>query len=180
MGVAASLVGPAVGMLGSVIGGSGAKQQADAAAASDQYQAAIAWTNAKIAMQNSQSAIERGRAQVQGVGQQGHAEMGQLQANQSVSGIDMSSGSSVATRVGLGEIEKLKELTTYSDAQWTAHNFDLQVYQDSLKARGMEAAAQNEYAAGQMAEENSLIGGAGQFASKWGQFAQQGGFNGLF
>jgi len=161
-------------VLGTVVQAHGQSQAAAASAANSRYQAQVNANNAIVAGQNARYATEAGRVAGQSQDLRTRALLGQQEAAQSASGIDLTSGSPLAVRESTRQLGRLDTLSTVQKSNLDAYGYQAQ-------ATGFEAEAGLEkqkagYAeqAGRTAVLGTILGGASSFASKWNAFRNVG------
>ena len=144
----APALGAVAGIAGAVISGIGAKQQADAQADKDEY-------DAKIAKINARSERQQSYAKQEDIGAKYHKQQAQGIALASKGGVDPSYGS--AALVIFGEnafaehVDKGRQYVQGESAAIAQEN----------KAKALEASAANHRQAGKIAMASSFLSGLG-------------------
>lgn len=156
------------------IGAAGAGMTGAANSARAAYQAQVARNNAKIAGWNADAAIVSSQFNAMRTGMKNAEQQGQIAAIQGASGLQMNDGSLSAVRDSAQIIGRLDETTQAWQGDVRATDFRNQQQSYLAEAFLRDADAQNAKIAGSFGVANSLIGGAGQFATKWGRFSLYG------
>lgn len=163
--------------LGGVTGVVGAIQQGKSAAASANYNAAVAGVNAEQAKKNSELASEAGMAQEAMQERKTRAEVGAIKANQAASGLDVNSGSALDVRSSAAELGELDALTVRSNATKEAYGYSTQA--SSFEAQqGLDVSeAKNDTTAGNVNAASTFLGAASTGTSNYLKYQLQGGFS---
>lgn len=152
------------------VGAMGAKMTSDANAAAAAYRATVARNNAVIAENNAMQATQTAAANTQRIGLRGAEQLGQINAIQGASGIDVNSGSFAAVRDSAAIINRLDQADEAWKGEARATDFRNQGRAFTAGAGLEDATAANAKTAGGLAIANSLISGAGSVGQKWGNF----------
>ena len=167
IGLASSGASGALGIFGSLFGGSA---KADAY----KYQSSMAWQNAAIAKQNQKYALDIGEQQAEKAGIAGAAQAGQIKAAQGASGVDVNSGSAKQVQDSQHLVSQMDLNTIREKAAKTAYDFSVQATNYENQARGYDKAASNAKTEGILGAVSSFIGTVGSVSSKWLQGQQLG------
>lgn len=132
-----------------------------------QYQAAVARNNAMIAQQRADAARMQGIIEAQQQDLKGAAIMGQIEAQQGSSGIDISGRTATDVRSSAAMLNRLDALTKRNNAEREAYGFEIKKSDYLTDAKAKESA-------GLLNSVGSLIGGAGSVADKWSGFQSKG------
>ena len=167
IGLASSGASGALGIFGSLFGGSA---KADAY----KYQSSMAMYNAAIAKQNEKYSLDVGEQQAEKQGIAGAAQAGQIKAAQGASGIDVNYGSAKQVQDSQHLVSQMDLNTIRERAAKTAYDFSVQAVNYENQAKGYNKAASNARTEGVLGAVSSFIGSAGSVASKWMQGQQLG------
>lgn len=164
-----SVFGPAGTILGAAIGAAGSLFSANASAEAYNYKAGIAQMNATIAKQNAAWATNSGGIKASEEGLKDAQEIAQTRANQSASGIDLTTGSHAAVTTDQTDVAKYNQGIIRSDAAHTAYGYETQAAGDTAEAQLDKTSASNAETAGWLGAASSIISAAGSVSSKWMQ-----------
>jgi hypothetical protein len=171
---AASVAGS---LFSGITGAMGSAQQANAAANSAAYQAAVAENNETIAKQNANWDIQAGEAAASQEQQKTRAVVGSELAAQAASGVDVNTGSALDVRSSSAQLGELNQLTIRSNAarqSWADLN-NANSFSSQAALSRMEAS--NAPIAGEIGEAGSVLSGATSAASKYASWLNSGGTN---
>lgn len=170
-----SLIGTAVS---AVTGFVGSMQQASATKDAAEYQAAVARNNQIIAQQNAERSAQAGRVQTQNQDLRTRAVIGQIDAAQGASGIDIDSTSSKDVRESAQQLGRFNAQTTLDNAMLPARAQQVQAVNFGAEAglQQQKADSINPFTAGL----GSLFTGVSSFADKWTKFKSPDSSGGLF
>jgi hypothetical protein len=132
------------------------------------YQAQVADMNAKIAQQNASRAIQAGQAKVYAEGQKNAAQSGQIKAALAANGVDVNSGSALATEVGQRETGELDTQTAMNNAELEAYGYKTQASGFQAQANLDTAEAEEAPVAGVLNAGGGLLANASSISNKWG------------
>jgi hypothetical protein len=169
----ASLAGS---ILSAGVGAIGASQQASAQAASANYQAQVARNNQQIAEQNARYATSAGQSQAQANDLRTRAIIGQQEAAQGASGIDLTTGSLADVRESTRQMGRLGTLNIIQNAALTSYGYRTQATSFGAEAGLNTAEAGYAQQAGFLGAGRSLLGGASSFSDKWLSYQLKGPF----
>lgn len=167
IGLASSGASGALGIFGSLFGGSA---KADAY----KYQSSMAMYNAAIAKQNEKYSLDVGEQQAEKQGIAGAAQAGQIKAAQAASGLDVGGGSAKAVQESQHLVSQMDLNQIREKAAKTAYDFSVQAVNYENQAKGYNKAASNARTESVLGAVSSFIGSAGSVASKWMQGQQLG------
>lgn len=159
------------------IGAIGAIQQGKAAKSAADYNAAVAQANADQAKSNSQIASEAGMAREGMSEQKTRAAVGQLEANQAASGVDINKGSALDVRSSADELGQLDAITVRGNATKEAYGYQIQSINDKDQAELDRSEGRADESAGYLNAGSTLLGAAGQGFSNYKAYKLQGGFS---
>jgi hypothetical protein len=149
------ILGAVVGLAGAAVSGIGAKQQADAQAEKEEYEAKVAKINARSQRQISYSKQED-------LGAKYDKQRGQSIALASKGGVDPSFGSAALVIFGENAFaESVDKGRQYVEGE-------SQAVGEENRARGLEASAANHRQAGKIAMASSFLSGLGGVAKGLG------------
>ena len=148
-------------MIGStVMGGVGAIQQGNAAAASASYNAKVADMNAKLSERQARDAVERGAIEEQQQRIKTSAILGQQKAAMAANGVDLKFGSPLDALVDTATMGELDALTIRANT----YREERDIRQQGLNAQGQagmyRAEAKGAKTAGFMNAFGTVLGGA--------------------
>jgi hypothetical protein len=159
-------------IIGSVVSGVtgfvGSMQQASAQKEAAEYSSAVARNNQIIAQQNAERSAQAGRVQAQSRDLRTRAVVGQIEASQGASGIDLGSESSKEVRQSAEQLGRFDARTVLDNAMLTSRAETVQASNFGAEAelQKQKAASINPFMSG----VGSLLGGATSFADKWTRF----------
>jgi hypothetical protein len=139
--------------LSSGIGAYGSIMQGNATAAADKYQA-------QVAQDQGLAAETATRINEQQTYRQGDQLLGRARAAAGASGVNVNSGTALLNQ---GDIER----QTQQNVANQTYNAELQTWQGNNQASLLRAEGSQAQTAGYLGAAGTLIGGAGQVASKW-------------
>lgn len=154
-------------ILGGIVSASGAKASGKAAQQMGMYQAGIAKINADISRQNANYVRQQGEVQAHRYGMGARARMGEIEAGQGASGLDISSGSSKAVRESAKIVSDMDMAQIRQNAAKAAYDFDLQAQSHELESVGSMLGAKTAERAANINAASSIIGSAASVADKW-------------
>lgn len=167
--------GLATSALGGVVGAVGQYEQGQAAATSAKFNADIERQNAAISRENAAIAGQSGAQQAFNSGQKSRQEMGAIIANQAASGIDVNSGSALDTRLSADDLGMMDALTIRSNATREAYGYRTQAISHDEQAVLDRASATNDLTASYLNAGSTLLGAAGNAASRFYGYKMEGG-----
>lgn len=163
MGIAAGALSMVASIGSTIVGIMGAKQQADAAAATATYNAQVA-RNAAVYEQ------QMGVIQAQQEQRKTAALIGRQRAMYGAMGVDVNSGSPLDIQADTYTFGKLNEAQALNNAQRRAWGL-------STQATLYDYEAYNDKQAGKLNMLGAAIGGIGSISNRWSQFQQSGVFS---
>lgn len=161
------------GIGGAVMQSNAAAAQAEQARAAANYQSQVARNRQAVAEWQANDAKQRGEAAAQRQEQEGSLRMGTAVAALAAQGTDMS-GSSADIIGDVAAANKLDKLTVRSNAEREAYGYKVAAFDASGEASFRAQQAGMIRDPGAFPFITSLIGTAGQVASKWGTFRKEG------
>ena len=162
----------AVGAVSAGVGGYGAISSGEASKASADYQAQVATNNATIANNNALAATAAGNAQAEQQRIKTTQQVGAMMAGQASSGIDVGSGSALATRTSQKEVGELDVETIQNKAAQVAYGYRTQALSDTGQSQLDTAQGSFAQEAGDIGGVTSVLGGAASVGSKYASFQQ--------
>jgi hypothetical protein len=171
VGMGTAAAGGAVGAFGSMFKGSAESNMY-------KYQAGVARVNAVVAKQDADYARAAGEVESQTSGMRTRAEVGATRAGMAAGNVDINTGSGkkvVASEIAIGQ---QNEAIIHANAAKRAYGFDVKSAADTAQAGAYDVAATTSKEAGEIGAISSVIGAAGNVASKWMQFRQSFGLPG--
>lgn len=160
----------AAGAAGTAVSAYGKYEEGQATSEADSYKAAVANNNAAIATRDSKLTIQAGETAAVNKGLQTRAAVGAEKANQGASGVDVNTGSAVATRAGTAEIGMLDALTTRSNAAKDAYSQEVQAENYTTQGVLDKFAGEQAETAGAIGAAGTLLSGASTVGSNYAQF----------
>jgi len=162
-----------VGTAGALVKGAGDLEAGQAKSAADAYQAQVAANNAKIAQQDARFDIQAGETAGFNRGMKTRAAVGQEKAAQGASGIDVNTGSAVATRSGEAEVGMLDALTIRSNAAKQAYAKEVEATSDTAQGQLLQTESQQDLEAGEFGAAGDLLSGATTVGGNWAKYKTQ-------
>lgn len=160
MGTAMPFISLATTLVGGIVSGIGAQQQAQAQANAANYNAAVARNAATFAKQ-------QGEVQAQAADRRTAAMIGRQRAVYAAGNLDVNSGSPLDIQADTAQFGRLNSLTIRNNAARQAYGYEANANLDT-------AAASNYESAGNTAMIGSLIGTAGNVGGKWDSYRMEG------
>jgi hypothetical protein len=160
------------GVAGGAIGAGGSLFQGQAQSNMYAYQAGVARVNAAVAKQDSNYAREVGDVEATNSGMRTRAEVGATRAGMAAGNVDINSGSGARVVASETAIGQENQATIRANAAKRAYGFDVKAAGDTATAGAMDVAATTSKEAGDIGAISSVIGSAGNVASKWLQASQ--------
>lgn len=160
IGLASTAIGAGVSAVGSSYAGQAKSDMYN-------YQAGVADLNKKIASQNADYSREVGEVKAQDSGLRTEFQVGKMKAAQGGSGLDVNSGSALATRQSQTLIGQHDQGTIRSNAARQAYGFDIEAIKYGAEGDMLRTAGKNAIEAGNLGAVSSILGGASSVASKW-------------
>jgi len=152
-------------------------EDAPAARRNADYQAQVANMNANIAKQNSEYETQLGEQKAYNQGLKNRAAIAGIETSQAANGLDVNSGSNLATRMGAEEIGMTDVQTIKTDAARQSYNYQVQATQDTEQSALDRAEGAQAEQAGIMGAFGSLLSSAGMAAYFSGASGGGGGTN---
>lgn len=152
---------------GAGLGFMGAQQKGKAQQQAYQYQAGIARANQQIQERNADWTLESGSRDEVALGLKQRAEMGQVLAKQSASGIKVDSGSNAQVQDSLRTVQEMDRGNLMRNMQQKVRGYKLAAWEQGEQANIYDSAAKNAKKAGTIDAIKSLIGGAESVSDKW-------------
>ena len=170
--VSIAAIGMATGAASGVIGGMGAQSQGEAQSNMYKYQAGVARVNATVAKQDANYTREAGEVEATNAGMRTRAEVGATRAGMAAGNVDINTGSGARVVSSETAIGQENQATIRANAAKRAYGFDVKAAGDTASAGALDIAATTSREAGDISAISSIIGGAGNVASKWLQAGQ--------
>jgi hypothetical protein len=163
--------------MGSLFSAVGSIAQGNAAGAASAYQAQVAANNAQIEAQNANYAAEAGAVQSNNQSLVNRGQAGRLKANQAASGIDVNTGSALATQISQRETGLENVQTINANTARQVYGYRTQQTADLAQSQLENAQSGQEETGGIFGAAGSLIGGIGQPGNSPSAFLQNAGSN---
>lgn len=170
--LAAISIGTAVA--GAGIGAYGAYQSGQSSKASYTYQAQVAKNNIEIAKRNADYARAAGESEAQIVGMKSRQQLGQTKASQASKGLDVNSGSNLAVRESMADVDSFEQMMIRSNAARSAYSSEVEAINQENQRNVDIMAGKQASKAGTINTFSSLVGGASSVSDKWLKFSTAG------
>jgi hypothetical protein len=155
-------------MIGStVMGGMGAIQQGNAAAASANYNAQVADMNAKLTERRARDALERGQMEEQQQRMKTSQIIGQQKAAMAANGVDLKFGSPLDTLVDTATMGELDALTIRANTYREERDTRQQANNLTGQASMLRAEAKSAKQGGFLNAFGTVLGGAAKAYSNY-------------
>lgn len=171
LGVASAVTGVA----GAGISAAGSYEFGMAQSANAAYQAQVVANNAKIAQLNAGLETQSGETAVANEEMKNRATVGATKAGQAASGVDVNSGSFVATRAGEAEVGALNAATIRSNAARRAYGFNVQASSDIAQSQLDTSESEQAASAAPFGAAGSLLSGISTVGSGLSHLQMQAG-----
>jgi hypothetical protein len=155
-----------------LVGAAGAKQQADASAEAQNYNAKVQDMNSTLAERRARDALERGRLEEQQKREQVSQIQGKQKAAMAANGVDLTFGSPLDTLVDTATLGELDALTIRKSAAREAYDYKVQAVNSKADASLSRANAKATKTGGYLSAVGTVLTGA---AKGYGQAYGQGG-----
>jgi hypothetical protein len=159
----------------------GARSQASAVSAADNYQAQVARNNAIINENNAQAAEQAGQTLEQNQRQKTAQIIGSTRNAQAANGLDTTSGTPASVQTDEAKLGELDALTIRSNAGRQAYGYRVEGMSDEAQARLDDASAKNAIVAGNIKADaaniqgvSSILSGATSLSDKFLGWQKQG------
>jgi hypothetical protein len=167
VGLGASALGTGVTVLGQM-------KSAQASADTARYQAQVNINNQLIAQQNARYAVTAGQTNAQAQDFRTRSLIGQEEAAQGASGVDLTTGSPKAVVESTRQLGRLDTLNTVQKSNLEAYGYTTQATGFGAEAQLERQKAGYATTAGIIGSTGTILGGASSFASKWNSFRNEG------
>lgn len=165
VGTGAQVAGTAVSVAGDIFSGNAQQNMYN-------YQMGVAEANAQIHQQDAIYATQTGEVSAQQAGMRGRAETGAIKTGMAAGNISLSGGSAKNVIGSQTEVTQANEGIIRSDAAKRAYGFEVQAAEDTAQAGMYSAAAKTARTSEYFNVASTILGGAGNVASKWLQASQ--------
>lgn len=160
IGTAASIAGGAVAAGGALAKGSADKNMY-------QYQAGVAKLNQDIAKQNAAYTREAGESAAYISGRKTMETIGRQKTAQSVSGIDVNSGTNTRIRETTTDLGRIDQATIRQNYARKAYGHEVEATIKGSEVAGATIAGDQAETAGKINAAASILGTVGSVSSKW-------------
>ena len=143
----------------------GARAQASAASAADNYQAQVARNNAIINERNAQAAEQAGQTLEQNQRQKTAQIISSTRTAQAANGLDTTSGTPAAVQADEAKLGELDALTIKNNAARQAYGYRVEGMSDTANAGLLEQSAANDIVAGNIKADAAKIQGISSILS---------------
>lgn len=154
---------------GGAVGAFGAHEEGAAKSSMYTYQAGVAQINQQIAKQNADYARAVGDVEAQESGMHTRTQVGVTKAAQSVSNLDVNSGSSTDVRKSQIDIGQENQAIIRANAARKAYGFEVEATREKAQAGLYGMASSQARTAGNINMAKSIISTVGSVAGKWAQ-----------
>ena len=144
--------------------------------AQSSYQSQVAANNAKVAQWNATNALYRSQLEQQDQAAKSSGMMGELVADQSASGVALTSRSAGQTRSSLAKLGRLDVLRIADQGRTEAYNFMTEASNFQGQAAASELGAYGSLAGGFLSAGSSLASNSSPVSDKWNWMRQRGYF----
>ncbi len=175
LGPVGTAVGAAVGLIGGAVTAFGQYMGMQAQSKNAAFQAQVAANNAAIAKRNYALQIQSGEETSANQEMQLRSTLGTQKSQQAASGVDVNTGSSVASRAGTAQVGTLDVLTARSNNARQAYGYEVAATSDTAESQLLTAESQQAGAAAPIAATGSLLSSASTVGGNYGKFLPQGG-----
>ena len=161
----------AIGIIASVasaaVGAMGAMQQANAAAASANYQAQVNQNNAILADRAAEDARKRGDAELAEHRRKVAQMQGKQVAAMAANGVDITSGSPLNILADTAQMGELDAATITNNAEREALGYEAQGMNFRAESQLNRANAKSAKTASYISAAGTVVSGVGQVSDKW-------------
>jgi hypothetical protein len=164
-GIGTSAAGAGLGAFGSLF-------QGQAQSNMYKYQAGVAQVNATVAKQDAQYATAAGESEAATAGIKTRQQIGSTRAGIGAGNIDVNTGSAARVVASETAVGQQNEAMIRANAAKRAYGFEVKGAEDVAQAGAYDVAAATSQEAGEIGAVSSIVGGAGNVASKWMQYGQ--------
>lgn len=155
---------------GGIIGAIGSRYSGAAQANLFNYQAGVAQANQLLAKQDANYTLASGEVSAQQSGMKTRAQVGETRAGFGAGNV--AGGSANAVERSETEIGAENQALIRSNAAKRAFGFEVEAAKDTAQGTMYQTAARTARTAGDISALSTIIGSAGQVASKWLQYKQ--------
>ncbi len=154
-------------ILGGIMGAGSSMAAGQAQSQMGFFQAAVAQRNAEIARQNADYASVQGEQAAMQYGMKARQQLGEIRAQQGVSGLDVNAGSARDVQTSQQIVSRMDIAQIRQNAAKAAYDYRVQASGFDTEAMMDVAGAQNALVAGKTNALASIVSGAGSVADKW-------------
>jgi len=158
--VGASVAGTAISAGAAIYGGMAKSSMYN-------YQAQVATMNKQIAQRNADYAIAVGEVNAQRKGMETRARVGQTEAVQGASGLEVGTGTNEAVVASERDLGSFDEMTIRAGAQRESFGFKTQAMNFEAEATADKTAGKYAMVEGFTNAASSIVGGASSVSDKW-------------
>ena len=152
--------------------------EGEAQAKAYQYNQAVATQNAHTALENANLVAESGTAQAAMVQMHNRQASGQIEAQQSASGLDVNTGSAVDVKSSQREIGVTDAYNSRIAAIREAYGYQTKAVNEQAEAAMDKYEGQVSEEAGYIGAAGTIMGTLGKESDEYGQYLAMGGFGG--
>jgi len=154
-------------LVGTGIQAGGAYEAGQATKKAENFNAQIARDNAAIALQNAAWTGAEGNSQVESQELKNRTQMGNIEANQAASGVDVNKGSAVNVRATQEAMGQLDVATVRANAARRAYGFETEASGFQSQAELDATAAKQAGTAGLISATGTILSGTSTAAQKY-------------
>lgn len=176
MGPVVPIISLGMTLAGGVVSAMGAQQQAQAQSDAARYQAQVARNNQVMAQRNAEYVRQKSEIETYEQDMGNREKQGKINAAIAANGFAMDSGSNLKMRGDAASLGRLDTLTTRSNADRSAYNFDVEASNNQAEAGLHDMESKNAEKAGNLAMFSSMLGTASSFGDKWMSYSKAGAF----
>lgn len=165
----------ALGAVGSLLGASSQMSQANAQSNAYKQQAAQARANSEALQQQAQNTAMKGAQQERQIRREGQATVGKQKTIYGASNIDIGGGSAldvITNTENESLADQLQQRRNTANEVWSQ---ETEAMNQQTAAKNYDTAASNAKKAGRIGAMTSLLGGATQLSTNYGQYKRTGG-----
>jgi len=138
------------------------------------YQAQVATMNKQIAERNASYAVAVGEVNAQRKGMETRARVGQTEATQGASGLEVGSGTNAEVVAAERDIGSFDQMTIRAGAERESFGFKTQAMNFEAEAQADKAASKYSKVEGFVGAASSIVGGASSVSDKWLKYGTAG------
>lgn len=165
--IGTAVAGTAISAGSAIYGGMASKSMYD-------YKSQVATMNKQIADRNAAYAVAAGEVNAQRKGMEVRGRIGETEAKQGASGLDVNSGSAVDIRESEAQLGSFDEMTIRAGAEKESYGFKVQSANYAAEAQLDKTAGKYAEVEGFVKAASSIVGGASSVSDKWLKYSNAG------